>query len=222
MKKQRRCKVKRLLSLAFGVTLVLGLSPAFAQSIGAGARGGLNLADIHGSEMEDVDTEMKMGFCGGGFVNLSIAGVLAIQPEVLFSMKGYQLDTEVLGETMKGSLALNYVEIPILIKVIMPVPGAIKPNIFVGPALGVKLSARTETEFGSVTVEEDVSEYVTTTDFAIVLGGGIDFWAPMGKLVLDARYTLGLTTIDEPQEGYEAVDVKNGVISVSLGYCYQH
>jgi hypothetical protein len=62
---------------------------------------------------------------------------------------------------------------------------------------------------------QDLDEYYKGTDFGVVLGGGLDFLLKKGKIVLDGRYALGLTTISELH-----LDEKNRVISFMLGYSF--
>ena len=52
-------------------------------------------------------------------------------------------------------------------------------------------------------------------DYGAVFGGGIDVALDPGKLVFDARYTIGLARIYDV-----GTDVKNRVISLMLGYSF--
>ena len=81
-----------------------------------------------------------------------------------------------------------------------------RTNFFIGPALSLKLSASSEF-LGNTS---DVSDSFNSVDFGLVFGGAFDF----GGLVIEARYTRGLTSI------VEIGDAKNSVISVMLGYSF--
>ena len=86
------------------------------------------------------------------------------------------------------------------------------PNLFIGPYVAMKLSSKAEIESGGVSVDLDWGDDIKTTDFGVVVGGGVDFALGSRPVTVDARYTLGLTSFyDSPD------DVKNGVISVMLG-----
>jgi len=93
----------------------------------------------------------------------------------------------------------------------------IKPHLFVGPYFAYNLTAKTTWEENGQSDEEDISEYVENTDFGTVFGAGIGFGLPAGKIVLDARYSLGLTSIDASDD---AADIKNNAFSFMLGYAF--
>jgi len=203
----------RKTTILFTLALLLTISTAYAQGITGGLKAGMNNANLHGDDVEGFGYESKMGFCAGGFISFKVANIVAIQPEVLYTQKGAKW--EIVGMTWKDTYNLNYLEIPVLLKVIMPIQGMIKPHLFVGPYFAYNLTAKTKTEHNGYSEEIDVDEEVKDSDFGAVFGGGIDFGLPAGKIVFDARYSLGLTTIDE-----EGFDVKNNVFSFMLGYAF--
>ncbi|MFA4948297.1 MAG: porin family protein, partial [Candidatus Krumholzibacteriia bacterium] len=99
-------------------------SPLFAEGMMFGVKGGLNMANITGDDAEG--TLMKIGGLGGVFISYDITEIFAVQPEILFSMKGTKEDFE--GTDV--STSLNYIEIPLLLKVNLPTEGAIKPSLY--------------------------------------------------------------------------------------------
>ncbi len=204
-----KCRLTVLLIVL--LTTVVSLSSA--QRITGGFKGGMNLANFHGDDVED--TKSKLGFCGGGFVTFSLSKVVVIQPELLYSQKGAKWEIEFLNETWKVTDKFNYLEIPIFIKMIMPVQGKVAPTLFLGPYFGITITnPREEIEVNGMTIEDEIEE-VKDTDFGAVLGVGIDFDLGKGKIALDARYSLGLTTLSEAD-----LHVKNNVFSFLLGYSF--
>ncbi|GAF67290.1 unnamed protein product, partial [marine sediment metagenome] len=107
--------------------------------------------------------------------------------------------------------SVNYVEIPVLVKLSIASQGSVVPSLFVGPYVAIKLSSKAKIEFGGGSEEEEWGEDIKTTDFGVVVGGGVDFALGSSKITVDARYTLGLTTM------FDDDDVKNGVISFMVG-----
>lgn len=168
----------------------------------AGLKAGLCISRFRGNYWDDL--EPKIGFCGGGFITGNINSILAIQPEILFVMKGAE-------EPDDYEVELNYLEIPVLIKLSMP-GGIVAPKLFLGPAFAMKLISNEVYEDG-YWVEID---YLTDIDFGLVIGAGIDLDTGYGKIVIEARYTLGLVTIKD-EEGY---DIENDVISFMAGYSF--
>jgi hypothetical protein len=191
--------------------IVVSLVPA--QKITGGLKVGMNLASNHGDDVEDA--KIKLGFCGGGFVAFALGHVAVIQPELLYSQKGAKWEDVFLDETYKVTYKFSYLEIPVLIKMIIPVQGKVKPNLFLGPYFGIMITdPRVEIKVDGTTMEDDL-QGVKDTDFGVVLGGGVDFGLKKGKIVFDARYGLGLTTLGE-----EDIDAKNNVFSFLLGYSF--
>ena len=200
------------MTILFILALLVTISTTYAQGITGGLKAGMNIANLHGDGVEGFGYESKMGFCAGGFITFKVANIIAIQPEILYTQKGTKWEEEFVGETWKITYNFNYLEIPILLKVIMPIQGMIKPHLFVGPYFAYNLTAKVKTRYNGL----DFDEVIKDSDFGAVFGGGIDFGLPAGKIVFDARYSLGLTTIDE--EGSSAV--KNNVFSFMLGYAF--
>ncbi len=214
------------------VLLLLGFSSVvFAQGITAkGVKGGLNIATLTGYELGG--EKYKIGFVFGGFLTYELNQKFSLQPELLFTMKGAKFEdvdkeTEDDGsqyyDKYEISWNLNYLEIPVLAKLNIPMKENIKSNIFYGPALGIKIGATYDIdheywekdENGNIVEEineSDKSEIkiIKNMDFGIVFGAGVEF----GKIMVDARYNLGLSTITD-ENGVSKM--KNSVISLILG-----
>lgn len=189
---------------------------------GVGLKGGITMANLYGNDAEDYegyeDIKTKMGFCFGAFFTYNFTGMFAIQPEVFFTMKGAKSD-----ETYSYKANLNYIEVPLLLKICFPTQSAIKPNLFVGPYAAIKQSFKYKAVIGDLSTEGDI-EHTKSSDFGVVFGAGIDFglnFLGRGKLTIDGRYSMGLTTIsDEEYPDGTKVDVKNKVIAFLLGFSF--
>ncbi len=172
---------------------------AFAQGISGGLKGGLNLANATGSDAKDADMKMRIAYHFGGFVNIGLSDVLSFQPELLYNSVGAKLDDEV-------SLHMNYFSVPLNLQYAFG-----NFNIHAGPQFGFLLSAKAKADVDGNSAEVDMKEFFKGTDLGINLGLGASF----GKLHASARYTMGITKVWDPEDD---VDVKNGVIQLSLGY----
>jgi len=219
--------MKRLTVILCTIVLLFALSSmAWAQGLtGYGLKAGLNMANLGGDDVEDA--KMKMGFAAGGFVTYSINEMFAVQPEVLYTMKGAKWEEDILGETLELTANYTYLEIPVLAKFTIPTQGNISPNLFVGPALGILMSAKEKVEWAGESDEEDVKDAMKSTDFGLVFGAGVSIGMPHSAITIDGRYTMGLGTIAEEEtyeyDGYEETcecDVKNSVISFAVGYSF--
>jgi hypothetical protein len=193
------------------MAVVLLASPVLAGDMQAGVKGGVNLSSTR-VEDSSSETDSRLGMALGGFLAIPMTPMFSIQPEALFSMKG----DEISSGDMTQSLELSYLEIPVLAKLSLAPEAVAHPSVFVGPSLGINLGATSKIEGDPVIPdsETDVKDLTKGTEFGLVMGGGVEM--PIGatgkqSLGLDVRYNLGLTSIDD--SGADA-NVKNGVLSI--------
>ncbi|MBN2184753.1 MAG: PorT family protein [Candidatus Krumholzibacteriota bacterium] len=180
-------------------------SSVFAEGMTLGFKGGLNLANLSGDDIEGM--KMKLCFGGGVFLNYQITESISLQPELLFVMKGAKVDEDEVDAGFKAS----YIDIPVLAKFSVPMEGAFAPCFFAGPYIGFNMSAKMYFEDEEI----DFKDSVKSTDFGLVFGGGFDYDMGEGYLSFDARYALGLTTLDDSDL---EEDVKNTGIMFMVGY----
>lgn len=213
-----------------------------AAGVSFGIKGGLNLAKVRTDEgfaldqdlaFSKDDTKMKPGMIIGGVFGLNLNEMFTIQPEILFSMKGTKFERSEMGIDVSMDINYNYLEIPVLFKLNIPA-GIIIPNLYVGPAVAFRLGLSGEMGIGDETIEftddmiEMLEEYSKSVDFGLAMGGGIDFKAGKGNIVIDIRYTLGFLKVakltDEMEDAGmtddDLPDPKNGVLSFMIGYTF--
>ena len=208
----------RILVAVLAVSLFVLPSTVLAGGLSVGPKVGVNFANFTGNDVEG--EEMKIGAAIGGVLVYSFSDLISVQPELLYTMKG------TLDEDDKA-INLNYLEIPILAKFSF-LTGDVRPIAFIGPALGILLSAdwdgKSEAPAGPGGALIKVSDLVNSTDIGAVIGAGVEIGKlGPGTLTADLRYEMGLTTIASDKmkndEG-ETADVKNSVISLMVGYLF--
>jgi len=193
------------IAIGFLVPAIVG-----AEALGLTGKGiklGLNMATVSGNDVPD-GVEMKIGLSAGGFLVWSLNDAMAIQPELLFSQKGAGYDYSV-----ETSLNANYLEIPVLFKWMPAMEGAVKPNLVIGPGLGILMSAEIDADGDTTDVKDDAN----TMDVGLILGVGADYALTQGKVTVDLRYEMGLTDTVKDNDGDP---VTNSVISVLVGYAF--
>ena len=196
-----------LVALAFFLAGVLPL-PAQAQlgggiDIKPGVRAGVDFMKIGGEDAAD-DNNRRTGFLIGGFV-LVDAGLIAVQPELMYIQKGASQERTLPdGTTVTRTIKLDYIEVPVLVKLQVPLEEGITPSVFAGPTLGLNVTAEAEAEAEGESAREDISsatedisDDVSGTDFGLALGGGVDVELNNVTLMGDIRYGLGLTSTDD-------------------------
>jgi hypothetical protein len=187
--------------------------PVMAQGspprLGLGVKGGVNVATQRfEGEADGPSLDPRIAVVAGVFANVPLLSWLDLQPEALFSMKGARLDLE----GAASSVWLDYLELPVLARISRPAGGTRRYFAVAGPAIGVRLRARTRTDFGDSTEELDISHDLERLDLSVTAGGGVEF----GRLVLDGRYTLGFKDIDNDKT--DAVEVTNRAFSFTVGF----
>jgi len=212
--------MKKLIMAMLVVFVLICLVPqaSFAQKgVRWGLMGGINSANIRvsGQDAASIDWKSILGIRGGGFVRIHFHDVVAIQGETFFSQMGSKYEEMILGTNYKEELKLTYIEVPLLVKVVLPTQSSIKPNIFSGSYVALNLDAKATTYIAGVKEGEEDLEDVRTLDYGLVFGAGLDIELGNLMLIFDARYNLGLTKINDP-EGLD-IAVKNNALVAMLG-----
>jgi hypothetical protein len=80
----------------------------------AGVKAGLNLSNVYDEQGREFNADAKFGLAGGAFVTIPIGTYLGIQPELLYSQKGFKATTDILGQTFDFTRTTSYLDIPLL------------------------------------------------------------------------------------------------------------
>lgn len=151
-----------------------------------GIKGGLSFATLSNKHP---DWKSRTGFAAGIALDMR-AGPIGIQPELLYVQKGVAGD----GSPSSDAPRLDYAEIPVLLKITLPVP-VVQPFVYAGPSIGLRLSCK-------VGEAACAGGLVKSTDFGAALGGGIRLGGAKG-LTLEGRYMWGLKDIHNVTAGVE-------------------
>jgi len=217
----------------FTIIIIFSNSILLAKGItGKGIMAGLNFADIRGEYVNF--TKNKLGFVAGGFLEYSINDKFALQPEIKFTMKGSKVEMkfhfvseygEVYSKTT-AQLILNYLELPVLAKVKVPIEN-IKLILFFGTFIGINVGANSRENYiywekdengdiiyqESYNINEDIKSDVNDIELGLIFGAGVN----LSPFIIGFRYNLGITDIWKDSEGDS---VKNSVFSLMLGYSF--
>jgi hypothetical protein len=176
-----------------------------------GIVGGINLASLSDAG----GTSNRTGFVGGVMLSLPVSGNFAFQPEVEYSMKGAASNSSDASAAAK----INYVEVPLLLRLDIPASGGVKPFVLAGPTVALKVSCDVEAESGGTSVSFSCDELArelgspgstvsfASTDVGVAVGGGLAFDVGGRALTLGVRYEMGFVSISSQS------DSKNRVLS---------
>lgn len=207
------------LLLPVAIALVAAAAPAGA--VEGGFKVGLSVATLHGSLPTDglVENSPKLGFGGGAWLAIPLGPTLSVQPELNYVQKGTSLGSVELTDpggitlgTIKVLAAVDYLEMPLLLRVSIPVGGSASPYFVGGPVAGFRLSQKIKVS-GIVSYSTDAAAF-RGTDFGAALGAGLELGHGPMRGTFETRYTLGLTPAG--QDSY-STDAKNGDFMVTMG-----
>jgi hypothetical protein len=198
------------------VAVAASAIPSAATSVHLKA--GFSAATLHGELPTDplVTRGMRKGFGGGLAVTIPVRHGLAIQPEVLFVMKGTTMGeftyTDAAGNPTGVGTAVqanDYLEVPVLLRVDLPMGGSSPPWLLIGPAFGSRLTNDFVVR-GAQPLRQPL-DVIRSTDIGIALGLG----AALGRMSFESRYTLGVTPA--ARTSYSD-DARNGALLVLFGF----
>jgi hypothetical protein len=195
----------RTFALAAAVALV-PFASAQAQSGHFGAIVGATFSTLRGIDGLDSRTGLI-----GGLSNVSASGGLfALQSELLFVSKG----AKGTNSTSQG-LQLDYIEVPIMLRLQPKTEGSIHPHVYAGPYLGFKIDCKVKGTSGDCDDLPGVS--TKTVDVGGTMGAGLDF--DLGPIVLSggARYSFGVSSIADFEVQNVKQSAKNGVFALYAG-----
>jgi hypothetical protein len=189
-------KIKNMKQIKINILLLLLLSfclfsvNSFAQTTGTttseriqfGMKAGINFSNVYDSKGEQFNADGKIGAAGGVFISIPLGKYLGIQPEILFSQKGFKATGSLLGSNYTFTRTTNYIDIPLLL--------AIKPTsvitILAGPQYSYLMKQKDVFVTSVTSVEQQkVFENDNIRKNTLCFVGGADI--NLAKLVLSAR-----------------------------------
>jgi hypothetical protein len=197
--------------------LVLFSTPSvFAEEIDGvhrfyiGGKAGAGLVSV--SANAAVQYSAKPGFTAGLIAGWRWTEKLTIQSEAVFSAKGYDASLNGVPSAVSHK---NYIEIPLLLTLMVPVSDRVIPYASLGPALGILLFADVDLVDGR---HINVTDRTERFDLGLMAGAGvaIDIGAS-GAICLDARYNHGLLNTNKISASEEPAAM-NRAFYVTIGY----
>ena len=104
----------------------------FRKKFMFGLKAGINYSNVYDSEGEDFEADGKFGAVAGGFFVIPIGKFVGIQPELLFSQKGFQASGSFLGNSYSFKRTTDYIDVPLFF--------SIKPSKFFSIQVGPQYS----------------------------------------------------------------------------------
>jgi hypothetical protein len=210
--KTTNMKMKLMTTILFSL-LAAGL---FAQpTIRFGLKGGLNIATIVKTNDDNFQSDPLFGFNGGALLQIPFGNIVAIQPELLYSQKGYKSTGTTLGQEYDYRRHTNFVDVPLLLRL----NASENFGFVIGPQFSFLTSTRTVVKSGDNSMEQTVDNDNSNLRKNI-LGGVIGFDVNLDHhAFVYARYTLDLQN-DNGNGSPTTPAYKNQVFQLGLGVLF--
>jgi hypothetical protein len=180
-----------------------------------GLKGGLNIANMVKSSDGNFSSNSLLGFNGGGLLILPLGGIIALQPEVLFSQKGYHASGSSLFGSYDYRRFVNCLDVPLLLR--LNVSGSFA--IVAGPQYSYLLSTHTSFRSGDASYKQTVNnenDNIRKNIFGGAIGADINLG---DNLFLYGRYTIDFK--NNNGDGTSSTPAyKNQVIQFGLGVAF--
>lgn len=161
----------------------------FRDKLLLGFKAGANYSNVYDAKGEAFQANAKIGFAGGVFLAIPIGKYLGVQPEVLYSQKGFQATGIILGNTYDFTRTTSYLDVPLLF--------SFKPSEFItilaGPQYSYLLKQRAVFANASTSIAQEtefINENIRKNTMCFL--GGADI--TIKHIVIGARAGWDLQT----------------------------
>lgn len=138
---------------------------------------------------------MRTGFLAGAFLNYKENRLFTIQLELLYTGKGYRIKDVIQYDSLDNIIAqsdvefvFNYIEAPLLAKIIAPMEGKYIPYLIGGGFVAYNVDNKMRLLEG-LPLDFDI-ENADDVDFGAIIGIGMDMKSGRGKLFFETRYDM--------------------------------
>lgn|GEM_PF-4875046 len=177
-----------------------------AQRWDIGARGGIAISGLYGTDADSVGTDRRTGIKTAFRVSRWISKNAAIQSGIDFIVRGGREKT--LGTTVTARI--DYLAIPVTGIFSRPLSDRLRATIAAGPVFAFKTAARVN-GLASPALDKITSGF----DFLGMIGTGVQ-WAmsPAWNVSTGVEYEVGFISI---HHGHNSLDFRNYTFSILVG-----
>lgn len=214
------------LKLSLIIAMLGMVSLVSAQSASVNVKGGLNMSNFYGSNLNDKN--VKPGFHAGVGLDLEFVTNISLQTGLYFTSKGAEYTASIpIIQDVEYNVTANYIQLPIHVAYKMEVKPGTKLFFHAGPylAYGVggkrtinsKYTADLDKFFGEQEINTFDKKFgYKPFDYGVGLGVGVEF----GVLLIDLGWDMGLKNIARNIKEIEVYkpSKKNQSAYLSIGY----
>jgi hypothetical protein len=207
---------KVILMIAF---VTISVTNSNAQStadnrdvVSFGFKAGTNYSNVYDEQGNDFVADSKFGLAVGAFVAIPFGKFIGIQPEILFSQKGFKSTGNYLGSTYSMTRTTDFIDVPLLF--------AVKPigqlTLLFGPQFSYLLKQKDEFTGGTISsTQQQEFDNEDITKNILALTGGADI--NVDSFVLGLRAGWDIKT-NEGDGNSSTPRYKNMWYQATVGY----
>ena len=209
------------------ILCLFALPTLLSAQLELGFRAGLNMSeatDLRATNGDLIKAAQLNGINAGIFANIQLGSIMALQPEVTFSQKGFTATWD--GSDSSSTLNTSYLDMPMMVEVGFAVGKKFRFFANAGPNVSYLIKAEEEL-YNASNNETTTTEYnfevesLERLDIGVNFGGGISLRMKRWKYTLDARYNMGLKEIMASEDAMGFVNnAKHRVTNISVGISY--
>lgn len=202
-----------LLTTSFGITQGSDETDN-RESFRFGLKAGMNNSNVYDAQGESFRADSKFGLALGAFVAIPLGKYFGLQPEILFSQKGFKGNGVLLGSPYEFKRTTSYIDVPLQF--------TIKPSEFItvlaGPQFSYLIKQRDEftSSLTSFAQEEEFeNDNIRKNIFGFVAGVDIN----LRHVVLSGRAGWDLSR-NNGDGSNSNLRYKNRWVQVTVGYTF--
>ena len=204
--------LSKLFSFLLGCVFFL---PSTNAQVSFGIKGGTNIAEHSFKEQgTTINRESINGFTLGAVLEVGLTDNIFIQPEAVFVQKGSELETPTLGEKIN----VNYLDVPVLLKLKLLNTKMLNINLLGGPSFGLALNGE-ETDANNQTIDINFGGENGFKRFELGVNAGGGIGVNLGSIGVfgDVRYLFGVSNISDDTNR----EIKNKGLNLSIGIMFK-
>jgi len=209
--------MKKILLLLLAVTFITYAGMAQDRefdprhNFSVGFKVGANLSTVYDSRGDQFNADPKLGFATGAFLSLPVWRALGVQPEILFSQRGFRATGVILGSPYRFRRTISYIDLPLLATFSL----SNVVTVVAGPQLSFQVRQRDSYSDGTTVVQVQEFRNDNFRRATLCLTTGLDF--NFGHIVLGTR--VGIDVQDNVNSGSSSTPrYKNVWLQATLGY----
>lgn len=210
-----RCTAPALVVL---LSILATAEPGHGQSLSLGLDLGVSVATL-GAEQTD-----RLHYAAGPAVGMTmgwrLTDAFSVGSGLGWLRKGAEGTLIGFEEPLAVDIRLDYVQIPFLARLTLPGAGALRPTLFGGTAVAFETGCDVRTAGSELALTlgcDGPEDERATTDWSVLLGGGLEYETRRGSLRIQGRYDHGLTRIDEAPD-VQFPNLENRAFVITAGW----